>query len=527
MSRLGPGGVMLPTAVIAALEALDDAATLVAAGIAGRAATTTSPARERAVLRLLGVTGVDREGRPLAAEVVDRASSGGGDRLNGGIAMPFAMALDEYDTTPQQLALDVASGAVDLASEARLLDEPSAHQRAGSRLQALVGLAADRIDANRVARSELLRLLGESPRPWIGTDLRANDVVAAIIEAGDRCRDGADLLRVEVPIGRELVARLGAVGQSLVPAPPLGSASSGLEPAPTGSQRGLTRLRDALDQAAAERGAYVRLSIAPPALAGPEGALVAAFERADLVELDPMADIITVGVDPDRAFADFAAAIALCRRADVPVAIGSGPLAVGPEFAAGQPADPSTRSGRALGLQVVASRLASALGLDSGSLLVGGLPAWTSAEPDGAVRAAAGLAVRSHLFADAPFVLVDPGGDATPRWAAIVGAVAPSGSTGLIHLSPGAAFAAAAARHRAAAVVAAELAGRSDRRGLAGLALEHAETMIVVARETVERIRDDGWGWILGVGRDDAGPLAAGSVSARRGAPDATAAFLG
>ena len=46
------------------------------------------------------------------------------DGLGGGIALPFAMALLEYDLEPQQLALDVASGAVDLALEAELLREP-------------------------------------------------------------------------------------------------------------------------------------------------------------------------------------------------------------------------------------------------------------------------------------------------------------------------------------------------------------------------------------------------------------------
>ena len=44
--------------------------------------------------------------------------------LGAGITLPFAMGLLEYDLDPQQLALDVASGAVDLALEAALLLEP-------------------------------------------------------------------------------------------------------------------------------------------------------------------------------------------------------------------------------------------------------------------------------------------------------------------------------------------------------------------------------------------------------------------
>ena len=53
-----------------------------------------------------------------------------------------------------------------------------------------------------------------------------------------------------------------------------------------------------------------------PPLGVPEGAVVAAFERVDLVEADPMAEIVAGGVDPDRALADhaFARAPASARR---------------------------------------------------------------------------------------------------------------------------------------------------------------------------------------------------------------------
>ena len=51
--------------------------------------------------------------------------------------------------------------------------------------------------------------------------------------------------------------------------------------------------------------------------ATPEGD-VAAFERADVLELDPMAEIIGTGVDPERALADFAFAVQVVRRAGTP-----------------------------------------------------------------------------------------------------------------------------------------------------------------------------------------------------------------
>ena len=98
-------------------RAFERAETLAGAWSA-RARVTTTIGQERAILRLFGVHGIDRSGRPLAGAAVDRWLAGAREGLGGGVAMPFAMALLEYDIEPQQLALDVASGAVDLALEA-------------------------------------------------------------------------------------------------------------------------------------------------------------------------------------------------------------------------------------------------------------------------------------------------------------------------------------------------------------------------------------------------------------------------
>src|SRR5690606_1559885 len=54
-----------------------------------RARASTTVGRERALLRLFGVDGVDRAGRPLANEVVDRYAGGRQDRLAAGVTLPF------------------------------------------------------------------------------------------------------------------------------------------------------------------------------------------------------------------------------------------------------------------------------------------------------------------------------------------------------------------------------------------------------------------------------------------------------
>ena len=497
---LGPGDFA------ADLERLRALASALAERFAPGALTSRTLGRERAALRLIGVAGIDREGRPLAAEVVDRYVSGHPERLAAGVALPFAMALLEYDAAPQQLALDVAGGAVDLAMEAELLGDPARHDAASAALARLVTAAMDRIDANRTARRELLGVLGDRRPPWIGTTLLEPSAHDAAGEATELVRAGADLVRVEVPVGRELAMRLGELGQDVVAWRP--GRDDEPDPAPAGSQRGLGRLRDALDRAAAERGAYVRLSTVPAALAGPEGAIVAAFERADVTELDPMAEIVGTGVDPERALADFAFATRVARRAGTAVQLGAGPLVVAPDMDAGVNSDPATRAGRALALQLLAATLAVRHGLDAGSVVLGALPAWLADESEPGARAAAEVAVRRALLPAHQLAFVEPTGhDGAGRWAAIVAAVMPAdGSAALIRRGgPGSAFGPVATASRAAADVARDLDESLGLRTLAGRARDHAAGAIASAERTLERLAEDGWTALTGAAAERGG----------------------
>ena len=468
--------------------------------LAGAARSATTLGRERAILRLIGVGGIDREGRPLAAEVVDRYVSGRQDRLAAGVGLAFAVALLEYDTTPQSLAIDVAGGAVDLALEAALLETPERRTAAAEHLGRLVVTAVARIDANRVARRELQAVLGDRQPPWIGATLHEAGTDDAEGEATALIRAGLDLVRVEVPAGRELATRLGELGHEIGWRPR--SDDSDLEPAPAGSQRGLAHLRNVLDRAAAERGAYVRLAIAPTALAAPEGAIVAAFERADLLDLDPMSEIVVTGVDPERALADFGFAVRVIRRAGASIHLGAGPLVVAPDLDAGMNADPPTRSGRALALQMIAADMAIASGLPADRIIIGALPAWLTGEPDTAARAAAEVALRRMLLPDHPLAFVEPAGSEPPsRWPAIAAAILPGSGVAITlrRAQPGSGDATAMfSAARAAADVARDLAGSMAPRQLSGIALDHAERALAAVAWTFDTIERDGWAALTG-----------------------------
>ena len=485
------------------LAALFERATTLAAAWAATAASATTIGQERAILRLLGVAGLDRAGRPLAAEVVDRYLAPEPGRLAGGIALPFAMAMAEYDLRPHELALEVAAGNVDLALEAELLAEPDRRAIAVADATRLAHAALDRIDANRLARRELLALLGDPPRPWLGAALGEPAIVDALDEAGIAIDAGVHIIRVDVPPNRELADRLARLGSAVEPWEAYPSSRGGLDafdpsgqPNPTGSQRALTVLRRYVDEAGARRRGYVRLLTDAPALAAPDQAVVAAFERIDMVVADPMREIVTGRVDPDRAIADHVFAHRLLARAGAGALVPPGPLVVAPDLETGMPSDPATRSGRALALQLVAVALARCDGLPPASIAVGALPDWLVDEPDAPARAAAEIALRRALLPDHGLAFVEPvlRDDAAVAWHAIVAALlADAGTVDMIVRRPGGSIPGRARRTRAAAAVAASLSRSRTAPTLTGVAMEHALRAVRAADLTLRGLEEAGW----------------------------------
>jgi D-Lysine 5,6-aminomutase TIM-barrel domain of alpha subunit len=523
------------TASLGPLDRLAERAETLAGAWAARARASTTIGRERALLRLCGIGGLDAAGRPLAWSVVDRYLAGRRGRLGGGLLLPFAMALVEYDLQPQRLALDIASGAVDLGMEAELLRESDRRAVAEEAARSLALAAIERIDANRTARRELLDVLGDPPRPWIGTTLADPEIDEAIGAARRALDAGADLVQVAVPIGRELADRLRDAGLDAPVWRPRegGSTHHVTDHAPAGSQRALTALRHHLDEIAAQRRNYVRLAAVPPALGGPELAVVAAFERVDVADSDVMTEIVGGRVAPERAMADHAFAHMLLARAGVTVSLSAGPLVVAPDMARGLPSDPAMRAGRALALQALSVAIARGNGLPPEQLLVGAMPSWLVGEPQPAARALAEVAIRRSLFPGTSLTFEEPPGDtrrsAGETWTAIVAAVAPAGpASGLILRRAAADSDRAAAVSRLAARVTDELQGSLTTPTLVGLALEHARATVAAAVTTLDRLADDGWRSVLGDSPDGAEHvrLGADSVAERTELFDPFAAAL-
>jgi len=474
-----------------------------------RARASTTIGQERAILRMFGVNGIDAAGRPLAGAAIEAWLTTDPRGLSSGIALAFAMALVEYDLEPQQLAMDVASGAVDLSLESELLREPDRRAVAEVEATRLAATAIERVDAQRTVRTETVGMLGEATRPWLGVTLREPDIDAALDEATNLIDAGIDLIRIEVPIGRELADRMADAGLEVPEWRPREDtdgvpSTERTDPAPTGSQRALARLRGAIDRAAARRRAYVRLATVAPALGAPEGAVVAAFERIDMIGSDAVAEIIAGAVEPDRALSDHAFAHRLARRAGTAILVGAGPLVVAPDLSSGIPSDPTTRAGRALALQLLGVTLARGDRLPADQIIVGALPSWLTEEPSPGARAVAEVMVRRALFAGHPLAFVEPptATDRSVLWPYVqAAAAAHAGDIGLVlravALGPDDSKAAARSA-RAASLVAADVALAVDPGPLRGVALDHARGMVSVALETLERLADQGWRSVAG-----------------------------
>jgi hypothetical protein len=445
-----------------------------------RAAPRTSPAHERALLHLCGVDGVDRDGRSLAAAVVDPYLAEFPERLADGILLPFAAALLEYGVAPRALALDIASGAVDLALEAQLVQDPDRLGLAEGQARDLVAASLERIDANRTATLELAGLFGESPRPWFGTTLQATDLEAARTEARLLLDAGSDVIRVAMSAGFD-----GPGGPVL-----------------SGSQVGLAELRRLLDEAGAERGRYVRLLVAGSSPQAPEVAVTAALERADIVELDMMSTIVGEGADPERVLVDHLFACALMARAGLTVSIGPGPLVVAPDLAAGRPSDAATRAGRAIALQLLSVAFARRSGLAAGQIVVGSLPPWLVAERHETAQAIAEVALRRALFPEHGLVFDEPSGqDGLDVWPFLVAAaiVGDDPAALVLRRTEPERLRYVAQSTRAALRVSQGVAAGLEPRALRGPALDHARDCARSAADVLERLAGEGWPVVTGI----------------------------
>ncbi|MBV8067615.1 MAG: D-lysine 5,6-aminomutase subunit alpha, partial [Candidatus Eremiobacteraeota bacterium] len=239
---------------------------------------------ERAVLRLLGVDGVTADEVPLPNAVVDAIPAA---QLSCGAALAFGKAIAETGLEPASLARAIAEGRYALTDFSDT--HPSAARGA---LRPQVDKALARIGAQREERAARLARLGQLPPP----------LLYVIVASGNIYEDRTAAVAA-AEAGAQVIAVIRSTGQSLLDFVPFGPTTEGFG-GTYATQANFTIMRAALDEASEKLGRYVMLTNYASGLCMPEIAVMAAFERLDMLLNDSMYGILFRDINMKRTFVD-------------------------------------------------------------------------------------------------------------------------------------------------------------------------------------------------------------------------------
>jgi len=236
---------------------------------------------ERAVARLCGIDGVDREGVPLPNRLVEALEA---PAL--GLARALGAAIAETGRTPQQVAAAVAAGEA-LPDPART---PDAALRGALAPYVDAGLA--RLDAARRTRDAMLARLPQGPAP----------LLYVIVASGNIYEDRTAAVAA-AEAGAQIVAVIRSTAQSLIDYVPYGATTEGFG-GTYATQENFRIMRAALDEVSERLGRYVMLTNYASGLCMPEIAATAALERLDMLLNDSMYGILFRDINMQRTFVD-------------------------------------------------------------------------------------------------------------------------------------------------------------------------------------------------------------------------------
>ncbi|WP_312524430.1 lysine 5,6-aminomutase subunit alpha [Anaerospora sp.] len=240
---------------------------------------------ERAILRLLGIDGVDRAEVPLVNGVVNYLQKAG--VLGKGVVYWLVNAMLHLQQSPQQIAEAVVDGQLALEQLPQKTDEEIL-----TVADRLVKDALEKIRIRRKERSELIACHGKGPEPMLYVIVATGNVYEDAIQAQAAARQGADIIAV-----------IRTTGQSLLDYVPYGATTTGFG-GTYATQENFRILRQALDEVSKEVNRYIYLTNYCSGLCMPEIAAMGALERLDVMLNDSMYGIIFRDINMKRTFVD-------------------------------------------------------------------------------------------------------------------------------------------------------------------------------------------------------------------------------
>lgn len=240
---------------------------------------------ERAILRLLGVDGVDRAEVPLVNGVVTHLHQA--KALGKGVVFWLANAMLQTRQSPQQIAAAVVDGRLALE---QLPQKPAAE--IASLAESLAKEALAKIRSRRQERTDLIARHGKGAEPMLYVIVATGNVYEDAVQAQAAARQGADIIAV-----------IRTTGQSLLDYVPYGATTTGFG-GTYATQQNFRILRQALDEVSREVNRYIYLTNYCSGLCMPEIAAMGALERLDVMLNDSMYGIIFRDINMKRTFVD-------------------------------------------------------------------------------------------------------------------------------------------------------------------------------------------------------------------------------
>jgi beta-lysine 5,6-aminomutase alpha subunit len=245
----------------------------------------TTVSMERAVLRLLGVDGVDSTGIPLVNGVVQKLHQAG--VLGKGVLYWTVNAMLQKKNTLQQVVEQVGRGEFDLLGIPRL-----PHAQVEAAACNLVKVALKVLKTRRQERERFLARWERGQEPLIYVIVATGNIYEDAVQAQAAARQGADIIAV-----------IRTTGQSLLDYVPYGPTTEGFG-GTYATQANFRIIREALDDVSRELQRYIYLTNYCSGLCMPEIAAIGALERLDVMLNDSMYGIIFRDINMQRTFVD-------------------------------------------------------------------------------------------------------------------------------------------------------------------------------------------------------------------------------
>lgn len=240
---------------------------------------------ERTVLRMMGLDGALKDGKPLPNVVIDQLKAK--DALGRGAAIRLANAMLNKGLSAIEIATNMGQHHLDIVS-LPLAPADEIHDL----LQRLTHEMLSHIRSQKAKREEMYANYGPRRKPAIYVIVATGNIYEDAIQAKAAAREGADVIAV-----------IRSTAQSLLDYVPFGATTSGFG-GTYATQENFRIMRAALDEVSASEQRYISLTNYASGLCMPEIAVMGAIERLDLMLNDAMYGILFRDINPRRTLLD-------------------------------------------------------------------------------------------------------------------------------------------------------------------------------------------------------------------------------